>query len=179
MHPFKAIWGDIWNHIMGRNQTNVINATIPLLRQAIWGNIWKCTVEKRRINATNANMHRFRKVIWWDIWKFTVKKSQTIATNVTMHPFRKAIWGDIWKCTVENSKKMQSLWLCICSERRFEETFENTLWGEIKRMQPMHYWLRPIERGKLVFRNFTSHFIRVQIFQIDFALILSASKYFR
>ena len=44
---------------------------------------------------------------------------------------------------------------------------------------PLHYWLRPIERGKLVFRNFTSHFIRVQIFQIDFALILSASKYFR
>ena len=36
----------------------------------------------------------------------------------------------------------------------------------------LHYWLRPIERGKLVFRNFTSHFIRVQIFQIDFHLIL-------
>ena len=33
--------------------------------------------------------------------------------------------------------------------------------------------LRPIERGTLVFRNFTSHFIRVQIFQIDFALILN------
>ena len=45
--------------------------------------------------------------------------------------------------------------------------------------EAVHYWLRPIERGKLVFRNFTSHFIRVQIFQIDFALILSASKYFR
>jgi len=43
----------------------------------------------------------------------------------------------------------------------------------------LHYWLRPIERGKLVLWNFTSHFIRVQIFQIDFALILSASKYFR
>ena len=38
---------------------------------------------------------------------------------------------------------------------------------------PMHYRLRPIERGKLVFRNFTSHFICVQIFQIDFALILN------
>ena len=32
---------------------------------------------------------------------------------------------------------------------------------------------RPIERGTLVFRNFTSHFIRVQIFQIDFPLILN------
>ena len=38
---------------------------------------------------------------------------------------------------------------------------------------PMHYRLRPIERRTLVFWNFTSHFIRVQIFQIDFALILN------
>ena len=32
------------------------------------------------------------------------------------------------------------------------------------------YWLRPIERGKLGLANFASHFIRVQIFQIDFPL---------
>ena len=45
--------------------------------------------------------------------------------------------------------------------------------------QTMYYWLSPIERGKLGLVNLASHFIRVQIFQIDFALILSASKYFR
>jgi len=46
----------------------------------------------------------------------------------------------------------------------------------------MHYWLRPIEGVQFRFDNFGSHFIRVQIFQIDFStllLILSASKYFR
>ena len=46
----------------------------------------------------------------------------------------------------------------------------------------MHYWLRPIEGVQFRFDNFGSHFIRVQIFQIDFStlpLILSAFKYFR
>ena len=41
----------------------------------------------------------------------------------------------------------------------------------------MHY--RSIEGGQFRLVNFASHFIRVQIFQIDFPLILSASKYFR
>ena len=46
----------------------------------------------------------------------------------------------------------------------------------------MHYRLRPIEGIHFRFANFAPHFIRVQIFQIDFLLtpsILSASKYFR
>ena len=46
----------------------------------------------------------------------------------------------------------------------------------------LHYWLRPIESVQFRFANLGSHFIRVQIFQIDFLLtpfILSASKYFR
>ena len=45
-----------------------------------------------------------------------------------------------------------------------------------------HYGLRPIEGVQFRFDNFDSHFIRVQIFQIDFStllLILSAYKYFR
>ena len=49
-------------------------------------------------------------------------------------------------------------------------------------LYPLHYWLRPIEGVQFRFDNFGSHFIRVQIFQIDFStllLILSASKYFR
>ena len=43
----------------------------------------------------------------------------------------------------------------------------------------MHYCLRPIKGVHFGFANFASHFIRVQIFQIDFPLIISASKYFR
>ena len=43
----------------------------------------------------------------------------------------------------------------------------------------MHYG--KVSMGGVTFRilNFASHFIRVQIFQIDFPLIISASKYFR
>ena len=37
---------------------------------------------------------------------------------------------------------------------------------------PMHYGLRPIEGLHFRFANLASHFIRVQIFQIDFPLIL-------
>ena len=43
----------------------------------------------------------------------------------------------------------------------------------------LHYRLRSIRGGQFRLVNFASHFIRVQIFQIDFLLILSASKYFR
>ena len=37
---------------------------------------------------------------------------------------------------------------------------------------PLHYGLRPIKGVHFRFANFASHFIRVQIFQIDFPLIL-------
>ena len=42
----------------------------------------------------------------------------------------------------------------------------------------MHNWLRSIKGGQFRLVNFASRFICVQIFQIDFLLILSASKYF-
>ena len=48
--------------------------------------------------------------------------------------------------------------------------------------ETVHYRLRPIEGVQFRFDNFGSHFICVQIFQIDFStllLILSAYKYFR
>ena len=47
------------------------------------------------------------------------------------------------------------------------------------RDEPVHYRLRPIKEVQFGFAHFMSHFIRVQIFQIDFPLILSASKFFR
>ena len=43
---------------------------------------------------------------------------------------------------------------------------------EDRATQPMHYRLRSIEGGQFRLANFASHFIRVQIFQIDFPLIL-------
>ena len=42
---------------------------------------------------------------------------------------------------------------------------------------PVHYRLSSIKGVRFRFANFASHFIRVQIFQIDFSLILSTSKF--
>ena len=42
----------------------------------------------------------------------------------------------------------------------------------IKENSTMHYRIRPIEGGQFRLVNFASHFICVQIFQIDFPLIL-------
>ena len=63
-----------------------------------------------------------------------------------------------------------------------ENTKENLQLRNSAIQHPLHYWLRPIESVRFRFDNLGSHFIRVQIFQIDFLLtpsILSASKYFR
>ena len=84
-------------------------------------------------------MHPPMQVLWGDIWKRTVGRNQTNATNVTLHPHWQAIWGDIWRRTLEKAKQMQPVWLCVCSGRQFEETFENTQWRKAKQMQPM--WL--------------------------------------
>ena len=54
-----------------------------------------------------------------------------------------------------------------------------TIWFLWEKCTSMHYRLRSIEGGQFRLVNFAPHFIRVQIFQIDFPLILSASKYFR
>ena len=43
----------------------------------------------------------------------------------------------------------------------------------------MHYRARAIKEGRFRFANLASHFICIQIFQIDLPPILSTSKYFR
>ena len=45
--------------------------------------------------------------------------------------------------------------------------------------EPMHYRARAIKEGPFRFANLASHFISIQIFQIDLPPILSTSKYFR
>ena len=46
-------------------------------------------------------------------------------------------------------------------------------------LRPLHYGWRSIEGGQFRLVNFATHFIRVQIFQIDFPPILSAFNYFK
>ena len=51
-----------------------------------------------------------------------------------------------------------------------------------KCLEALHNWLRPIKCSQLRFWNFGSHFMSVQIFQIDILtlpLILTCPKYFR
>ena len=95
---------DIWQHTVEKSQTNAINATMPLLRQAIWGHILKFTVEKSHTNATNVYMALLMQAIIGHIWKHTVQKSQTNVTNVTLHALIQVLWGHIWKDTVEKSQ---------------------------------------------------------------------------
>ena len=61
---------------------------------------------------------------------------------------------------------------------------EQPVWGRSRSAgppvpTPMHYRARAIKEGPFRFATLASHFIRIQIFQIDLPPILSASKYFR
>ena len=90
------------------------------------------------------------------------------ATDDSMFTF-KVEWKATHNCPLSISKHLKG---------RSEEVCPLALlahcWSQIR-----HYWLRSIKGGQFRLVNFASHFIRVQIFQIDFPLILSASKYFR
>ena len=59
---------------------------------------------------------------------------------------------------------------------KFDPVWSNYLG---KARHTMHYRARAIKEGRFRFANLASHFIRIQIFQIDLPPILSASKYFR
>ena len=112
-------------------------------------------MEKFRISATLVTLHLFKQAIWEDTWKLTfekithmqlmwlcicsirrfektfenhlMEKFRISATLVTLHLFKQAFWEDTWKLTFEKTTHMQLIWLCICSIKRFEWTFENHL----------------------------------------------------
>ena len=100
----QAIWRHIWKRTVEKSQTNATNVTIHLHIQAIWEDIWKRTVEKSQTKATNVTLLRIMQALWGIIWKFTVEKSQTNVTNVIMYPLMQAPWGYIWEHTVEKSQ---------------------------------------------------------------------------
>ena len=67
-----------------------------------------------------------RPAIWRHIWKLTLEKSQMNAARVTLPVLIKARSVNIWDAQWRKVKQMQSMWLCIISSWRFEETFVNT-----------------------------------------------------
>ena len=67
---------------------------------------------------------------------------------------------------------------CPPSHQQVKVLHTSVLSAQVKTL--MHNELKPIERGKLGFRNFASHFIQIQIVQMEissFSVILSAPKY--
>ena len=74
-----------------------------------------------------------------------------------------------WKKSFKNLRGR----ICIINKNGFSSASKRT---------PMHYRLRPMERRAQEFRNFVSHFIHIQIFQMEISslsLILIAPKYSR
>ena len=45
------------------------------------------------------------------------------------------------------------MWLCICSERRFEDPFENTQWRKGKQMQSVRLWIISAKQFEETFEN--------------------------
>jgi len=159
--------------IMGTNQLNVTNATIPLLRQAIWGHIWKSTDkcnqkydyafslagslrtylkthsgEKSQTNATSVTMPLLVQVFWGHICKRTVGKRKTNATNATMTQaggFRKLLKTH----SEHKSSKCNQFIGCICLTCEFATMLAliQLDWG--------HIWKRTLEESQTSVINVT------------------------
>ena len=80
----------------------------------------------RSLGAAFCDMHPHIQAFWGPIWKRTLGKNYTNAAIATLFPLVQAFWTNIWKHTV--TKKMQPVWICLLSGRRFEDAFEDTQW---------------------------------------------------
>ena len=142
-----AIWGHIWKHTVGKRQTNAASVNLHPLGLAIWGHIWKHTVENGRKNATDdyfasyraGNLRSHLKTHSGEKLR-KCKQCDYASSRIVNCCFS----GRRFEDTFENTqwrkvRKMQPMWLCILPGRRFEDTFENAHWGKVKQMQPM--WL--------------------------------------
>ena len=109
-------------------------------------NTFDNTVEKSRTNATNVTLHHLIYAILGDIWKRTLETNQTNASNATKLSHMQAIWGDIWKYTLGK---------CILSSRRSEGTFANTQWIKVTQMQTMWLCLSSGRRFEDTFKTFS------------------------
>ena len=83
------------------------------------------------------------------------------------------------KCKPKVLSGFSALWVSIdlCSRRTGLERIIR--FNQVLPWEAMHYRARAIKEGPFRFATLASHFIRIQIFQIDLPPILSASKYFR
>ena len=140
----QTVWEHIWKLTVEKKRTNATTATLHLFGQIIWGDSWKKRTSATICDFPSIQAGDFRKHLKTPLGEKAYKcnqcdfasvradnlrrhlKKHTNATNATLHLYRQAIWGHIWKLTLEKSIQMQSMRLCICSGRQFEETVEKT-----------------------------------------------------
>ena len=84
--------------------------------------LWKISHFCNYCEFTSVQAGYLRAHLKTHIWE-----NHTHATIVTLHLFKQAIREDMWKLTFRKMEDMQLMWLCICSSRRFEKTFEDNL----------------------------------------------------
>ena len=97
------------------NDTHATNVTLHLLKQAIWNLNGEILHICNYCNFASVQAGDLRAHV-----KTHNRRNDKYATNVTLHLFKQAMWGDMWKQTFQKIAHMQLMWLCICSNRRFE-----------------------------------------------------------
>ena len=113
----STLWRVTWKL---KNQTNVTNTTLHLLRQAYQGVIWKLTLKKNCFNSTNVTMNLF----WQAIWKPPLGKNHFNASNATLHLLKQAIWGHIWNLSKETHHSRETT--------ATMHLFRNAVWSHLK-----------------------------------------------
>ena len=110
--------GDLRAHVkihIWENDTHATNVTLHLLKQAIWNLNGEILHICNYCDFASVQAGDLRARV-----KTHNRRNDKYATNVSLHLFKQAMWGDMWKQTFQKIAHMQLMWLCICSNRRFE-----------------------------------------------------------
>ena len=122
----------------GEKHKNAKNVTLHQFKHTIWGESWKKHTSATICNFPSIQAGDLREHLKTPSGKKLLKCNQCYYAYM----YRQAIWGHIWKLTLEKSIQMQSMRLCICSGRQFEETVEKNV-----QMQPfvtLHLFMQAI-----------------------------------
>ena len=147
MHPHRqALWGDIWQRTVVKNQTNATNVTLHLHRQVIWGDIWKRNGEKsNKCNQcdyassregnfrTHLKTHSGEKLNKCNQCDYASSRADVLRTLLKAHNGEKS--NKCNQCDFAPSLRTR-LKTHSGGCRRFEEA-ENTQWRKVKQMQPV------------------------------------------
>ena len=75
----------ISKHILGKSRTNAIYVNMHLLNQAIWGDLWKHIMERNQRNVTNSILHlikQFFEGTFQNLKRREVKQMQPILLHI-------------------------------------------------------------------------------------------------